>query len=145
MGVRFEQSADASSSSGQRPFSARWQPVKEAWVEASYTADQQIAVLARILRNSTDARLTKIAEFGLNAVTAGHKVAVMAAIREIAAAHDPAKAAPKALQAVRGFRNHLERDPRIAACDQNPFGATVTLRAILGDALEKMEAVLNSA
>jgi hypothetical protein len=124
----------------QEPFAVRWQPVKEAWTEAIFTAEQQLAALGKLLRASTDPRLQQIAEFGLGAITAGHKVAVMAAVREVAA--DPVKALPKALQAVGKFRAHIEGDDRVAACDQNPFGAPVTLRATLGEALARMEAVL---
>jgi hypothetical protein len=140
LGIAFTPADDATESRVQQPFAIRWQPAKEAWTDAIFTAEQQLAVLGKALRTSTDPRLQQIAEVGLGAITAGHKVAIMAAVREVAA--DPIKALPKALQAVRNFRKHIEHDDRVAACDQNPFGATVTLRTTLGGALAQMEAVL---
>jgi hypothetical protein len=122
------------------PFATRWQPVKEAWTDAIFTAEQQIAALGKLLGTASDPRLQQIAKVGLGAIMAGHKVAVMTAIRELAA--DPDKAKPKALKAVGGFRAHIESDARVAACDQNPFGVPVTLRTTLGGVLTQMETVL---
>ena len=43
------------------------------------------------------------------------------------------------------FGAHIDTDERVDACDNNPFGVTVTLRAELVGALTKMEEALDEA
>ena len=121
----------------------RWKAARAAWETAMETVDGQIAALQQMLRGSGDEELEEIAEFGLNAVTAGHKVPLMAAMMEIGAgsAETLAKSGPKALAMVQAFRGHIESDERVAACDENP-GVPVSIRATLGPALAGLEAAL---
>ena len=131
----------------QMQFAQRWRPVREAWTDASYVADQQITALQGVLRKSGDEALVDIAEFGLNAVTGGHKVKLTAALRELDGgdAGAVATAAPKTLALVRAFRGHLTSDAHVRACDGNPFGIKMTLQATLDAALVDMEKVLAGA
>lgn len=126
---------------------ARWQSARAAWETASAAVDVQITALQAALRAIDDDELHQIAETGLNAITGDHRVPVMAAVAEIGAggAADLARAAPKALAAVRAFQAHLAADPRVKACDSNPFGVAMSVQATLGAALAKMESVFAAA
>ncbi len=117
-----------------------------AWRDAAETVDGQIAQLARALRDTGDDDLADIAEFGLNAVTAGHKVPLMAALMMLGSGDPPAMAkfGAKALKTVQAFRGHIESDERVAACDDNPFGVAVSIRAMLGPALAGLETALRT-
>jgi hypothetical protein len=129
---------------GDGDFPARWAAARQAWQDASDKVDGQIGRLqARLREETADADLQRIAEFGLNAVTGGHKVPLMAAMRDIGNGEsvDPAILAD-AREAVADFIAHLNDDERVAACDENPFGVPVTLRSSLVGALEKMAAAL---
>jgi hypothetical protein len=125
-------------------FPSRWKAAREAWQGASDLVDNQLGKLQAKLREETDAELKQIAEFGINAVTGGHKVPLMAAMRDIGSGEsaDPTVLA-EAKQAADDFLAHLKSDARVAACDENPFGVSVTLRSTLGGALERLAAVLS--
>jgi hypothetical protein len=125
----------------------RWTAARAAWQDAIEAVDSQISALQRALRETGDEELEEIAQYGLNAVTNNHKVPVMAAVMEIGSgsAESLAKSGPKALAAVQAFKKHIESDQRVAACDQNPLGAAVAIRATLGPALAKLEAALTPA
>ena len=81
-------------------------------------------------------KLGPIADFGLNAVTGGFKVPLMAALAgaERGAAADIAKLA----ELIPRFRAHLESDERVEVCDDNPFGVAMSIRATLVPALDKL-------
>jgi len=123
---------------------AAFMAARNAWREASETVDGQIAALARALRASGDEELEEIGEFGMNALTAGYKVPLMAALMELGSGSPEviAKTGPKALAVVRAFRKHIDSDPRIAVCDDNPLGLPVSIRATLGPALAQLEMAL---
>ena len=106
----------------------------DAWRAAIEAVEAQIGTLQGALRASEDESLKKIADFGLNAVTGNHKVRLMAALNDVQAGGDHGKLAKIASS----FRTFLEKDSRVAACDTNPFGVTVTIRATLVPVLEQM-------
>lgn len=109
------------------------------WFQASEAVDNQIASLQSVLKQTDNEDLHEIAEFGLNAMTADHKVKLMAALQD---ARSAAPAAILALhKAAAEFRGHLESSGSIGACDDNPFGVTVAIRATLLPALKALEAV----
>ena len=116
-----------------------------AWLAAISVVDAQLAALARQLIAEDDAELKEIAEYGLNAVTGDLKVPLMAALVEVGGgtAEGLAKAGPKALEAAQAFRAHIESDEQVEACDENPFGVAVSIRATLGPALAALEASLS--
>ena len=115
-----------------------------AWQAALESVNQQIAALQSVLRASPDSDLHDIAEFGLNAMTGSHKVKIQAALIDITGG----RATPKALQAAAkltvSFLGHIASDPRIAACDANPFGVSLTLRNTLTPPLERLRAAFQA-
>jgi hypothetical protein len=123
---------------------SKWNAARDTWRSASDEVDAQIAALQTALRRESDEELESIAEYGLNAVTAGFKVPLMASIRDLDASSGDAfdKAAKKALGVIDGFRKHLDSDERVAACDDNPFGVPVSIRATLTPALDVLKSAL---
>ena len=128
-------------------FPKQWAAARQAWQEASDTVDAQISILQGVLRESNDGDLKEIAEFGMNGLTGGYKVPLMAAIRDI----DNAGPVPSqelidnAQEIAEAFREFLDDDEQVAVCDENPFGVTVEIRKQLGPALDHLAQVLASA
>jgi hypothetical protein len=135
------------SAPGTNGFRQQWTAARQSWQDASDALDAQIAQLQQALRKSGDAELVEIAEFGLNGVTGNFKVPLMASIRDIdSAPPEGLKAlAQKARGLVAKFAAHIESEERIMACEENPFGVTVSIRSTLKPALAKLEEVLASA
>jgi hypothetical protein len=138
-----------SDAAGQAPkdaFTARWASAYADWQSAMETVDGQIAALQSALRNDDNPQLHKIAETGLNAVTGNHKVPLMAALMDVDRAAAPARAAAcaKAQQLALDFGLHISTDPRIAACDKNPFAVPVSVGATLGPALARLDTALEA-
>jgi len=109
----------------------------EAWRAASEAVDDQISALQSVLRSSGDDELKEIGEYGLGAVAGGFKVPLMAALRG-AEAGEP-RDREKLAAIIPQFRTHLERDERVEACDENPFGVALCIRATLVPALDQLE------
>lgn len=126
-------------------FSQLWEQAKLAWQDALEVLDGQLEKLRQVLIGENDSELKDIAEFGLNAMTAGYRVPLQAAILDLDRATGDAKAkCASALQEhVREFRDHIDTDERVEACDNNPFNVPVTIRATLDPALEQMEQALS--
>ena len=113
-------------------------------IEASDTVDEQIGALQRVLRATEDPELHEIAEFGLNAMTGGFKTKLRAALLDLGdtSPENGSPQAAKALAAVRGLQEAIAADPRVAACDNNPGGVKVAIRATMLPALNQMQAAL---
>jgi hypothetical protein len=124
---------------------AWWAAARSGWQAASDAADAQIAELQKALRASGDDVLEEIAEYGVNGVTGGFKVPLMAAMREVDAAGATPAAFAKLAKVVEGFSAHIAKDDRVMACDENPFGVAVSLRATLGGALATMQQAIGAA
>lgn len=107
-----------------------------AWRAAVEAVDVQIAALQSALRETDDEELHEIAEFGLNAVTGNYKVRLMAAL--MGAEQGSERDRTKLAGLIAPFRNHLENDERVDACDENPFGVVMSLRATLLPALDSL-------
>lgn len=126
-------------------FPQAWRAAVAEWRDASDAVDSQITALQRALKASGDGELEDIAEYGLNGVTGGFKVPLMAVLQEL----DPASPDPRLLKRARtivsGFRSHLGSDQRVLACDENPFGVRVALRATLDPALGRLNAAIQLA
>lgn len=122
----------------------RMKKLTAIWDAAIERVDGQIGALQKVLRTSGDDDLKAIAEFGLSGVTGNHKVKIMAALIEARAGTLSEEAAARAAAVVADFRTHIASDARIAACDQNPFGATVAIRATLEKPLALLEAALRA-
>jgi hypothetical protein len=129
LGVRVPTSGDVAEGAGLRAAAA-------AWRGASDAVDGQIAKLQAVLRDSDDDELREIAEYGLNGVTGGFKVPLMAALQDAEKGDQRGLTSLRAI--IAAFSAHLERDTRIAACDDNPFGIPVAIRATLGPALAQL-------
>jgi hypothetical protein len=125
-------------------FWAEWEKAKTSWRDAIDTVNDQLGKLAKELAASDDAELKRIAEFGLNAITADHRVPLQAAIIEVdqARSGDPTKAIFNAKECVVEFRDHIDTDERVEACDDNPFEIKVSIRESLDRALAAMEQTL---
>jgi hypothetical protein len=116
---------------------ADWRTARADWQDALETVDGQIAALVAAMRASDDDVMEAVADRGMNALTANHKVKLMAALMDIGSGDSASirKSGPKALAIARQFSSHIETDERIAACEDNPFGVPLTIRATLGPAL----------
>ncbi len=148
LGVSVRQSpARAAPPARGQPFETAWPAAAAAYRQAIEAVDRQISALQNALKASDFPFLHRIADTGLNAITGDHKVPVMVAIQEVntAVADRRASVAAKAVIAVDAFATHLATDPRVGACDQNPFKVTVTIRQTLGTALKDLRAVLATA
>ncbi|MGE0386808.1 MAG: hypothetical protein AB7Q97_18945 [Gammaproteobacteria bacterium] len=128
-------------------FDQAWKRAKQQWEIAMETIDGQLEKLRGHLLQAQDADLKGIAEIGLNAITANHRVPLQAALMDIDRSTGPArvKAIDKAQDAIFAFREHIDRDERVDACDDNPFGVQVTLRAELTKGLTALGRALEDA
>lgn len=127
-------------------FWPEWEKAKKSWLDAIDTVNGQLEKLRiELLKVPEDKELQRIAEFGLNAITGDHKVPLQKAIIQVDQAKDgdPAKAIAEAKEMVVEFRDHIDVDERVEACDENPFDVTVTIRATLDPVLAQMEQVLS--
>ena len=131
-----------------------WPAAREAWQDANDAVNDQInalraALIGRAKGDDDDdddyaEALNEIAESGLNAITEDHRVKLMAAIMELGASPQPGQPSAKALGQIQAFQAFLDGSEKIAVCDQNPFGAPVSIRATLGPALQAMTAALQA-
>src|ERR1700722_15975582 len=128
-------------------FAKAWADAAARWRDASDAVDAQISQLQSALKQTDDEELHEIAEFGLNGITGGTKVKLMAAIRDVSSAGAvvPPAVVGKARQAVVQFGSQIEGDERVDACDENPFGVTVSIRASFAPALAGLEKALAAA
>ena len=125
---------------------ADWPKARARWQAAIEAVDGQIAALQAALRNTDDDELEAIAQFGMNGLTGDHKVKLMVAMIEVAGGDRPAmrSAGPKVCAIAQEFRKHIESDERVGACDDNPFGVAVAIRATLGPALAALVATVEA-
>lgn len=123
---------------------ARWRDAVQVWRAASDTADTQIGKLRTAMLATGHDQLQEIARSHLGEVIGDKTEALREAVSEIGGGEDGklAKGRAQAMGALRAFRNHLARDIRVAACDDNEFGIAVSLRTTLDPALAAMEAAL---
>ena len=133
---------------GKDNFWSAWEQAKSAWQDANDEVNRQLEKLRIELLGVDDKDLRNIAEFGLNAMTKDQRVPLMAAIMDVdkAKGSDPQAAIgkfAKAKELVVEFRDHLDTDERVEACDDNPFEVKVTIRALLDPALAQMEQALD--
>lgn len=136
----------AASAEWAAAFAKQWAAARQAWQDASDAVDSQISQLQKALRESGDEELEEIAEFGLNGVTGGFKVPLLASLRDVdnAVGEQQAKAIAKARTVVADFLKHLSASEQVAACDDNPFGVSVTIRDSLGQSLAQLSSALEA-
>ena len=128
-------------------FPQNWEQAKVAWLDAVDKVNAQLNSLRAELLNQEDSELKQIAEYGLNAVTDNHRVPLQASIINVDKAVGQAKAKfiVKTREFVEEFRDHIDTDEQVEACDENPFGVAVTIRNSLGGALTALDAALEQA
>ncbi len=121
--------------------------VRRIWQAASDAADKQISALQAALRETGDEELHDIAEYGVAGVTGNYRTPMMTGITMVGLGGGAGlrKAAPKLLATIDAFQAHLDGDDGVRACDENPFGVKVTLRASLREALVEIAAELRRA
>lgn len=117
-----------------------WKAARSAFDAATESVDAQIKLLQQELSSSDDYELEEIAEFGLNGLTGNTRVPLLAALQE---AGDGSKellqsAGPKIEKAAQAFIGQLSSDPRVAACDENPFGVDLAIAATYQGAIEQL-------
>jgi hypothetical protein len=115
------------------------------WDDAQERVNIQITKLQQVLLGSPDSELHDIAEFGLNAMTGNHRVKLQAALMGLRGGQANPSVAGKASGLVASFLNHIASDPRIAACDANPFGVRMSVRQTMVPALEGLKVALTAA
>lgn len=113
--------------------------------DAFVAVGQQIGELQSLLRASDDGDLRRIAEFGLNAMTANHRIKLQAALIDVTAGAPAPGVLQKAAGLAGNFLRHLESDFRVSATDANPFGIKVAMRSTLGPPLRALQAALKQA
>jgi hypothetical protein len=132
-------------------FPRLWQAAQENWRDAVDTVNDQLEQLRVKLLGEADPELAplkeqlkQIGEVGLNAITANRRSRLQAALMDVSQATGPAqaKALAKAQELVAAFRNHIVSDARVAACDDNPWDVTVSIRGTFGPALEELSSAL---
>jgi hypothetical protein len=116
-----------------------WDAARGEFDSAVETVDRQISELQSFLATSNDDELEYIAELGLNAMSKDTRVPLMAALLEAGRgnANKVASATGKLLSKVAAFRTNLT-NPVVEACDQNPFGVTMSVRATYEGALDQL-------
>ncbi len=134
-----------------------WKTARDAWRDANDTVNDQINGLRKALLDRAKqgddgldglaAALSEIADKGMNAVTEDHRVKLMAAIMEVGDGSPAAmqKFGAKALGLITAFQTFLATSEKIEVCDDNPFGAAVSIRDTLTPPLTQMAAALSAA
>ena len=118
----------------------------DLFLDAKAEADRSLVGLRRALLDEGDPDTKRIAEFGLNGLTNGNSVSLMAALQDLRRAGpdkraDAARVVRKQCDTYRGF---LTRDEVIGLCEDNPFFGGVAIVAPLTRALNAIEAALRS-
>ncbi|MDR3518805.1 MAG: hypothetical protein P4M00_23650 [Azospirillaceae bacterium] len=126
-------------------FADEWEPAAKAWRQAVASIEHQLSSLRTALLNSEDDDLEDIADFGLASITESYRDDLMDLVNQVSIDPDAVKretvGAMRAL--ISGFRELLRSSPRVAACDDNPFGVAMALRETLEGAMDKIEAALS--
>ena len=130
-----------------------WIHARDAWRDANDTLNGhlsalRVAILDYAATQVDDAdAMAEVADKGLNALTADHRVKLMASIMAVGEG-TPALIqthGPRALEMIAAFRSFLASSEKVAVCEDNPFGVPVPIRATLVPALDEVAAALQAA
>jgi hypothetical protein len=126
-------------------FRSSWAKAVASWRATSEQVDTQISDLQVALRETDDQELHQVADAGLNGITGNHKVPLLAALQDVASVppDELKKTVATARQRIAAYMKHLQSDPRIGACDRNPLGVPVSIKATLVPALQVLSASLS--
>lgn len=117
------------------------------WRDAKESTDASMSALQRMLSDASDPNLKRIAEFGLNGVTAGNQVAMTRALMDFDNASGAARISQgeTLLKQTGAYRQFLSESPAIALCENNPFGVTCAIKLPLTKALDQIENTVRKA
>ena len=107
------------------------------WRKGIESIDPQLNQLVTALKQHENALLNEIGELGLNALTAGFRTKLQAALLEAKLSKGPRREAAlkRAVSLADKFVDHVYDEPRFEACDRNPLTGPLTVRRDLGRAL----------
>ncbi len=116
------------------------------WRNAKEAVDDTISDLQQALKGFDDPVLSKISQYGLNGITDGNQVALGKALLEFNAAPQGDRESQGQALATQAqvYKDFLSTDPRVALCENNPFGIAVPLRTKLVGALEQIHDIAAS-
>jgi hypothetical protein len=127
------------------------------WRDAMGVINGQLKALQSELKKIQDDEFKEIAEFGLNGITANHRVPVQAILMEFRGAKpsDVPALAKKGLPLVEAFADHIASSEQVEVVDDNKAmfaeldppmpGVEVTIRDTLGPALNKLADAMRAA
>lgn len=115
------------------------------WQQAKEAADVEIERLQAGFRATGHPLGRIISDQGLTGFSRRLFVPMVVALMEYDAAADPTAVTAKALSALGGVQDFVARHPAIAVLERNPFGVSVTLRATLGAAVNRIAAAIGRA
>lgn len=140
LGVVSANPGSAAPASPDLHFEKNWTAARANWLSAEEAVGKQINAMQSAFRKSGSDVLLDIANYGLPALTGNTRSKAMAAIFEV----DGVKSAPnektlkRADKKLSDLKKQLTSNPRVQACDENPFGVKVSIGATLGGALDDM-------
>ena len=111
------------------------------WADAKAAIDSQIGQMQKALRDCATPLATDLADKGIGAVTRNLNVRLMTALYELDRA-EPATRAEKAAPVratIATLRPLVANDPLLATLERNPFKVTLTIRATLANAFDRIE------
>lgn len=127
-------------------FEKSWNTARSNWLSAEEAVGKQITAMQAAFRKSGSDVLLDIANFGLPALTGNTRSKAMTAIFEV----EGVKSAPNGKILMRAdkklseLQKQLTTNPRVQACDENPFGVKVSIIATLGGALDDMRKTIQA-
>jgi hypothetical protein len=112
----------------------------DIWQQAKDTLNDQVSRLQSALRGRNNPDLLVIADKGLNGFTRRLQVGLQVALMNYDSVQGDARAQAKSrvLALVAEWRQFLQGDRFIQLIERNPFGVSVTIRATLGAALDRI-------
>ncbi len=116
------------------------------WQQAKDAVDAQLNGLYDALKRTGIPGLIEFAD-QIEATLGKFRVGLITALTQYDQASEAAKDKLRsaALATISNYRTMLASDDRVVAADTNPFGVPVTVRAILGQALDQLQQQLESA
>jgi len=132
---------------GGADITAAFQAAVAEWAAALGAADRQMGVLKTALLASGDPEYEDIADQELDGVIGEgpRKLgAVLAQLGRSDAAALKATAA-KVLPTLATLHKQIEGNKALAVCEANPLRVPLSIRALLGDAIERLQSVLTAA
>jgi hypothetical protein len=117
----------------------------QIWNEAKDNVDGQLNELYALLRRAGLKAFDEIAS-EIDQVLVRFRVGLAAALIDYDSSSGPARnaAGKKALAIVQDYQSRIPSDKHVIAADTNPFGVSVTVRATLGAALERLSRELST-